>query len=282
MRLPPPRPPRESRADARNIESAVSSPTESGSRGVTVAWLPVAVVAGLVVATAVAFVQTERLKLVPSPILDTVVSKSFGPDCGCRTDHANIAFRLRRQNLMSVEVVTIAGRPVRRLAAHEFGPGFWNFVWYGRGGANQAVPQGAYKVKLRLWTERRTIVLPNVIQLDRTRPTVAFTVDPRTIVEGQRMRIRYHLSEPAHPLVYIDGKLAVRGRWPYLRSSVDWFGKIGQVAVLPGAHRLRVRAQDIAGNLSAMSAPLVIVVTPVLPSARQASSAATTAAPHRR
>jgi sporulation-control protein spo0M len=79
MRLPPPRPPRESRADARNIESAVSSPTESGSRGVTVAWLPVAVVAGLVVATAVAFVQTERLKLVPSPILDTVVSKSFGP-----------------------------------------------------------------------------------------------------------------------------------------------------------------------------------------------------------
>jgi hypothetical protein len=74
-------------------------------------------------ATVFAFVETERLKLVRSPILDTIVSKAFAPDCHCSSEVANVTFRLRRRELISVEIVTLGGRPVRRLAAHTFNSG---------------------------------------------------------------------------------------------------------------------------------------------------------------
>jgi FlgD Ig-like domain len=225
-------------------------------------WLAITVVAGLILATAVAFAETERLKLVRSPILDTVVSKAFAPDCHCGTEVANITFRLRRRGLMSVEIVTTGGRPVRRLAAHVFNAGLVSLAWYGRGGAGQSAREGAYKVSVHLWTERRTILLPNVIRLDRTAPTVSFTVAPRTIVLGQRLRVTYRLSEAAHPLVYVDGALAVQGRWPYLHSSVDWFGRVGGRRVRYGEHQLTMRARDIAGNLSQATPPVAVIVRP--------------------
>jgi hypothetical protein len=239
-----------------------------GSRGAIGEWLAVIVLAGLFVSTVVAFAETERLKLVRSPILDTVVSKAFAPTCACRTDRADIAFRLARPGLISVEVVAMNGRPIRRLAAHAFNAGYLRFVWYGRNGAARPAPEGAYKVRVRLLTEHRTIVLPNVIRLDRTAPAVEFTVTPSRIRAGQRLRLRYRLSEAAHPLVYVDGKLVIRGRWPYLHSSVDWFGKVGGVAVRAGEHRLVMRARDLAGNLSRPTAPVLVMVRKQRPPSR--------------
>jgi hypothetical protein len=237
-----------------------SSAPIAGARGAARKWLIFAVLTGLLFATVIAFVETERLKLVPSPILDTIVSKTFAPNCKCGTDRADITFRLRRAGLMTVEVVAMDDRPVRRLAAREFSAGFVSFVWYGRGGGGLEAPQATYKVRVRLWSEHRTIVLPNLIALDRTAPTVAFTVVRRRVIPGQRLRVRYRLSEAGHPLLYVDGRLAVKGRWPYLQSSVDWFGKIDGVAVRAGEHRLTMRARDLAGNLSQPTAVSLDVV----------------------
>jgi hypothetical protein len=240
--------------------AATGDPPTNGPRGAAGGWVAVVVIGGLLVATTIAFVETERLKLVRSPILDTVVSKVFAPQCVCRTDRADIAFRLRQRNLMSVEVLAMDGRAVRRLAAREFNAGFASFVWYGRDGAGRPAPEGAYKVRVRLRSEHRTIVLPNVIRLDRTAPTVRFAVAALRIVPGQRLRVRYRLSEAAHPLLFVDGKLVVQGRWPYLSSSVDWFGKVGGLPVRAGEHRLTMRARDLAGNVSRPTAPVVVVV----------------------
>jgi hypothetical protein len=221
----------------------------------------IATLGGLLVATALAFVETERLKLVPSPILDTVVSKAFAPLCHCRSDRARILFRLRRPGLMSVLVISGAGRPVRRLAAHRFGRGFHLFAWYGLDGTGQPAPEGSYRIKVHLVTERRTIVLPNIIRLDRTPPTIlSVAVDPKRIVPSERLRVRYRFSEQAHPLLFIDGRLVVRGRWPYPSSSVDWYGRIDGSPVRPGAHELVLRARDLAGNLGAATAPIRIVI----------------------
>jgi hypothetical protein len=218
-------------------------------------------VSGLLLATVAAFVETERLKLTPSPVLDTLVSKTFAPDCSCNTGWASIAFRLRRRNLMTVEVVTTNGQPVRRLAARAFGAGFVRFAWYGRSGAGTAAaPQANYKVRIHLWTQHRTIVLPNLIWLDRTPPKVQFTVPRRVLVAGQRLRIRYRLSEAAHPLLYVDGKLTIKGRWPYPQSSVDWFGKINGRSVRAGEHALTMRARDLAGNLSQATGAIPVTV----------------------
>jgi FlgD Ig-like domain len=232
----------------------------SGSDRTIQAWIAAAVLVGLLVATTIAFAETERLKLVPSPILDTVVSKAFAPQCGCRTDRAEIAFRLRRRGLMSVEVVARDGHPVRRLAAHQFDAGFVTFAWYGGDSAGRAAPQGSYKVRVHLSSEHRTIVLPNVIELDRTAPTVAFSVATHKITPGQRLRVHYRLSEAAHPLLYVDGKLVVKGRWPYLRSTLEWFGKMSGLPMRAGKHQLTMRARDLAGNLSQPTAPVLVAV----------------------
>jgi hypothetical protein len=218
-------------------------------------------VSGLLLTTLAAFVETERLKLTPSPILDTFVSKTFAPDCGCSTSWASIAFRLRRRNLMTVEIITMNDHPVRRLAARTFGAGFVRFAWYGRSGADQTTsPQANYKVRVHLWTEHRTIVLPNLVWLDRTLPNVAFTIARRELVPGQRVRIRYRTSEAANPLLYVDGKLAIKGRWPYPQSTIDWFGKINGRSVRTGRHSLTMRARDLAGNLSQATAAIVVTV----------------------
>jgi FlgD Ig-like domain len=161
---------------------------------------------------------------------------------------------------MSLEVVAMDGHPVRRLAAHEFNAGFASFVWYGRDSAGRPAPEGAYKIRIRLMTEHRTIVLPNVIQLDRTAPTVELTVAARRIVPGQRLRVRYRLSEAAHPLLFVDGRLVVQGRWPYLRSTLDWFGKVNGLPLRASEHRLTMRARDLAGNLSRPTAPVLVMV----------------------
>lgn len=230
-----------------------------GSRRIQ-SWLAIVVLAALFLATAIAFVMTERLKLVPSPILDTVVSKTFAPQCNCSTNRASITFRLRQRGLMAVEVVTMNGHAIRRLAAHRFDAGLVSFEWYGRDGAGRAATEGAYKIRVRLPSEHRTIVLPNVVRLDRTPPTIHFTVSTSTVNPGRRVRIRYRLSEAAHPLLFVDGTLAVRGRWPYLRSSLDWFAKVNGLPIRAGRHRLTMRARDLAGNLSRPGTPVVVSV----------------------
>jgi hypothetical protein len=242
-----------------NRPATDSSPTNGSGRTIQ-NWIAAAVLVALLLATTIAFVETERLKLVPSPILDTVVSKAFAPQCNCRTDRAQIAFRLRRRGLMSLEVIAGDGHLVRRLAAHRFDAGFVTFAWYGGDSAGRAAPQGSYKVRVHLKSEHRTIVLPNVIQLDRTAPIVTFSVATHKITPGQRLRVRYRLSEPAHPLLYVDGKLAVKGRWPYLRSTLEWFGTMGGLPVRAGRHRLTMRARDLAGNLSRPTAPILVAV----------------------
>ena len=57
---------------------------------------PAALVAALLVATALAFVYTEKLKLTLSPILGTKVDKVLSPVCDCETSAAAISFRLRK------------------------------------------------------------------------------------------------------------------------------------------------------------------------------------------
>ena len=78
-------------------------------------YAPVALVAALLVATARAFVYTEKLKLTPSPILGTGVDKLFSPVCECETDTATISFRLRNRDRLTVDLIDREGDSVRTL-----------------------------------------------------------------------------------------------------------------------------------------------------------------------
>src|SRR5438309_994417 len=129
-------------------------------------------------ATAAAFVITEHLKLEKSPIAGTRVTKAFSPVCHCTTGAASIRLRLRHPDRVTVSIVnpsdhtvaTIASdRPVRR--------GLVTFHWNGRNDAHKLVPDGFYHPQVELANARRTIFLPNRIQVDTVAPAVLSATD---------------------------------------------------------------------------------------------------------
>lgn len=222
-------------------------------------WLAIGVVTGLLIATAAAFAVTERLKLTPSPILDTQVTQIFSPICGCPTATATVSFRLRRGGRVEVDVIGSHGALVRRLARHHFPAGFVFFRWFGRNSAGLISPDGDYQIRVVLSSEHRTIVFPNQIRLDTKAPTIeSFHPLRRAASVGERTRITYRLNEVAHPILLVDGRPAVVGRFAHQDGSIDWFGKVDGEPVRQGTHQLALEARDSAGNLSAPTASLTI------------------------
>jgi len=222
-------------------------------------WLAVATVIGLMIATAAAFVITENLKLTPSPILDTLVSKTFSPTCRCDTRSAMFSFRLRRGGPVEVDVIRPSGGLVRRLARRDFSAGFVFFRWFGLDQTGVITPDGDYRIRVRLASQHRTIVLPNVIQLDTVAPKVkGFRAERRLTAIGKRVRVDYVLGEIAYPILLADGRVAVVGRFAHRSGTLDWYGKINGRPVRKGLHHLALEARDSAGNISPASASVTV------------------------
>ena len=95
-------------------------------------YAPAALVAALLVATGLAFLHTESLKLETSPIRQTRVTKLFSPVCRCNTSKARIALRLAKPDVVSVSIVDMSGSDVRRLVTGKPGGGRVAFLWNGR------------------------------------------------------------------------------------------------------------------------------------------------------
>lgn len=227
----------------------------------------VALVAALLIATGAAFAYTERLKLTPSPILGTSVTKVFSPVCDCDTDVAVIGFRLRKRDRLDVEIVDGGGAVVRRLARDEAAPaGPVAFVWNGRDDAGAVVAEGAYRPRVRLARQRRTITLPNPIRVDVTPPVVErFSVVPRVLSpdgDGRRDAVvaRYRISERAQVALYVDGARQVLKRGVRPQGEIRWTGLIDGEPATRGVYRLQVGATDVAGNVGQRSRPAAVAV----------------------
>lgn len=229
-------------------------------------YAPVALVAALLVATGAAFAYTEKLKLTPSPILGTRVDKVFSPICDCARSSARVAFRLRRGDAISVDVVDGGGNAVRTLVREQPAErGQVEVFWDGRDDAGAVVSEGAYRPRVRLARERRTIVLPNPIRVDVTPPVVErFSVTPRVFSpdgDGRRDTVvaRYRISEPAQVSLFVDGRRQVLKRGRRQEGEVRWFGIVDGETVAPGRYRLALGATDLAGNPAQRSAPALVV-----------------------
>ena len=217
-----------------------------------------ALVLALLLGAAVAFAVSERLKLEHAPITGTHVDKVFSPVCGCAKRRATIAFRLRKRGRIELSMIDAEGHEVRRLVdGRLLAAGRHHFTWNGRDDAGLIVAEGAYRPKVVLESAHRTIVLPNPIRVDTTRPRIALvSLEPRAISpdgdgRSDLVRVRYRVSEKAHGLLFVDGKRRVRGRRQRLRDELDWFGKVDGTALVSGRHRLELAAEDLGGNASA-------------------------------
>lgn len=229
--------------------------------------MPAALVAALLVATAAAFAYTERLKLTPSPILRTRVDKLISPVCECATASAHIGFRLRRHDRVTVTILDRRSDIVRTLVSDRTQrAGQVSVIWDGRDDLGQVVPSGAYKPRVKLALNRRTIVLPNRIQVDTVQPRVETTgVRPRLFspdADGRsdRVRVSYHVDEPAQVSLYVDGVRRVVKRGSKQDGTIEWNGRLDGTVLPAGPHELSLVARDSAGNLSARTVPTRVVL----------------------
>jgi len=209
----------------------------------------------LLVATAGAFAAAQHLKLEPTPLRAVDVTKLFSPVCECGDRLAEIRFRLRRNDRVTVVVTDAAGTVVRHLVSSErVGKTPVRFTWDGRTDAGAVVPDGQYGPRIHLADYGRTFELPNRIEVDTTPPQVRIvSAGPRTISpdgdgHADRIRIRYSVDEPAVARLYVDGSPRVRVRGLPLAQKIDWSGRIAK-RVRVGTQRLAVVARDEAGNV---------------------------------
>jgi len=212
-------------------------------------------VVGLLAGTVVAFVETERLKLVPSPIAAPRIERVVGPLCDCPRAEAEIVFELREADRVTVSIVDSGRRVVRTLVHDERAPaGDVETSWDGRDDDGEVVEEGSYSPRVELRRQRRTITLPNPIRVDTTPPQVTVVdVRPRRISPGlgdvnNKVSVFYEVSEPANGLLFVDGDQRVRTRFRPLEGKMDWYGVHEGRRLPAGTYRLQVGAEDAAGN----------------------------------
>jgi len=210
------------------------------------------------VATATAFAVTQRLKLEPSPISQTRVSDAFSPVCRCASKVANIQFSLRRADDLRIAVRVGTGEVT--VADGAFAPGDVHVRWDGRDASGEIVPDGIYYPLVHLQRAGRTIDLPNPIRVDTIKPSIKFTsLTPRAFRPGmEKLKVTYTVSEHAHALLFVDGRRRVVTNSTRLRGKLQWYGKVRGRAIRPGRHKLKLVAEDLAGNRSAPT-PWVVV-----------------------
>jgi hypothetical protein len=210
------------------------------------------------VATATAFAVTQRLKLEPSPISRTRVSDAISPVCRCPSKAANIEFSLRRAD--DLRIAVRAGTGEVTVAEGPFARGDVHVRWDGRDASGEIVPDGIYYAVVHLQRAGRTIDLPNPIRVDTIRPSIKFTsLTPRAFRPGvEKLKVTYTVSEHAHALLFVDGRRRVFTNSTRLHGRLQWRGKVRGRAIRPGRHKLKLVAEDLAGNRSAPT-PWVVV-----------------------
>ena len=240
--------------------------------------LPIVVVLALLGGTAAAFVVTEGLKLEKSPISKTSRRRRSSRPTRGRTQTVPIAFRLRKPDRVTVEIVDGNGNVVRTLVRSRRGAERRPAVHLERtrrrrrGRARRRLP-AARPPRGR----HKTIVLPNPITIDATPPFIRLRLR-RAARDLARRRLRQGPcpdqvpdERAARAQLYVDGEP---------RTLVSRFLRAGKIDVAtgprrlkPGKHRMRLRALDVAGNVGPPSRALRCSSRYIeLPSARAARS----------
>jgi FlgD Ig-like domain len=221
--------------------------------------LPTVLVLVLLGATAAAFTATQRLKLEDSPILNVQLDRLVSPVCKvCRPEarEALIRFRLVEEDDLTIDIVDPGGTLVREsLVSGRYEPKFLRFSWDGRDNRGRVVADGLYRVRVTLDGEGRTLEFPQEIRVDATVPTVdEIRVEPAAFSpdgdgRADQVNVIYRFSEPAFPVLYVDGRRHPPGRIR-LAGAFQWYALRDGRGLPPGEHRLALAAQDPVGNLS--------------------------------
>jgi hypothetical protein len=218
----------------------------------------------LLIGSVAAFTYTQKLKLERSPVSTARFDRWLSPECDCPRETTRLTFRLRERERIDATIVDADGDFVRTLlTAVEQESGRVEMEWDGRDEAGRIVPDGDYRVRVRMRDERRTIVIPTEVHVDTVAPKVRLNgVSSTTLRPGDPIEFRYETNEFGRPLLLVDGKVAARGgeRKPG-RKTVIWAGRVRRDLLPPGIYSVSLLVEDSAGNRSEPTTATHIAVT---------------------
>jgi hypothetical protein len=215
------------------------------------------VVLALLVGTAVAFAETERLKLEPTPIEESFVQPAFSPSCECATSKAAIRLRLHRADTVTVKILNADGKTIAvPVEGRRLPRGRTQLEWDGRDRSGASAADGVYRVEVDLARADRTFRLPNQIALDTVPPRVRLRSYTSRLRQGQRVRVFYRVSEPAHAVLFVNGKRITVTHTQLRAAKLQW------QPLRPGRYRLQLAGLDLAGNLGPRTPAFVVRVAP--------------------
>jgi hypothetical protein len=210
----------------------------------------------LLVGSVAAFSYAEQLKLTRSPVGVPRFDRWLSPGCDCPKGQVTLDFLLRKAHRIDVDVVDSDGESVRMLAAGErHRAGRIVYRWDGRDDEGAAVPDGPYRVRVRLLGDRRTIVIPTEVNVDTKPPHVSAVRVPATAAVGQEVEVRFRTDEFGVPLLVVDGEVSHRGP-----AGLPGQRRIRWTPAAPGSYRIAVAMRDLAGNVSEPAGDATVVV----------------------
>ncbi|HEY8193129.1 MAG TPA: FlgD immunoglobulin-like domain containing protein, partial [Gaiellaceae bacterium] len=186
------------------------------------------------------------------PIARPRITPTFSPTCRCEQQTAQIAFRLRQPDRLTLVIEDAQGRVVRTLLRNaSFDRGSHEFGWDGRDDRGQVVPEGSYRPRVELDKLDRAIEFPRVIRVDTTPARIEITrVTPRVISpdgdgRADAVTIRYEANEPVQAILLVNGRQEVETA--LRRNGAIVWSPRGRKR---GSYRLSVATIDAAGNRS--------------------------------
>ena len=123
-----------------------------------------------------------------------------------------------------------------------------------------------YRPRVQLAEHGRTIVLPNPMRIDVTKPVIRLVsvrpsvFSPNGDRRNDRITARYEMSERATPELLTDGRRRVVGRLQRRTGKLEWRGDGTGPALRQGIVEISMRATDLAGNRSRPSRRVPVVV----------------------
>jgi len=204
----------------------------------------IALVLVLLIGSAAAFARTERLKLAASPVAKPKFERHLSPTCGCRHASAQLSLLLRGPEKLDVSLVDADGDHVASLAeGQDLAAGRASFEWNGRDDDGQVVPDGLYRLEVRLEHDRRTILIPKTILVDTVPPRVRVL---EAVGEVDGVVVRYRTNEGVRVFLLLNGKKAARGN----RRSAGVGRLVTDPMGIPPTEGFTLVAADRAGNRS--------------------------------
>jgi hypothetical protein len=220
----------------------------------------------LVLATLGAFVVTQKLKSSPPLVVRPHIFSVFSPTPDARVTRARISFWIVNGDDVSVSIVDDEGQIVRRLVDGRYLPKRKRLVlsWNGRMDDGVVARDGAYRVRVALIHQGRTIDLAQPIRVDTRRPRPLVTdvsphagdgpaflpqhgVDALTIhlkgLEGRSARVLIYRTDVSPPRRV--GQLHVS----FGARSVTWNGTLQGQPAPPGTYLMGLLVADRAGNV---------------------------------